>query len=189
VDNSNGNGTVWTLLALLASAVAVAGSLYLSLGMGLVACPLCYYQRTFAMCACGVLAVGLLGGAQRGSFLCLLALPLAAGGLGVAGWHVYLEAIGKLECPKGILEIGTAPQQSLAAFLVLTIPLLLGAIAGYRNPSGGPAPARTCLAIVVALVLGGLSAAGCVLGAQKSFKLPDEAFEGSATICRPPRGK
>jgi len=188
VDNSNGNGTAWTWLALLVSAVAVAGSLWLSLGMNLVACPFCYYQRTFAMCAFGVLAVGLLGGAPRGSVLCLLALPLAAGGLGVAGWHVYLEATGKLECPKGILEIGTAPQQSLVAFAILTIPLLLGAMAGYRNPAGGVAPARTCFAIIVALVLGGASAVGCVLS-TKAFKLPREAFDGAPTICRPPPPK
>src|SRR5436309_14988321 len=102
MNGSNENSTLETWLALLVSAVAVAGSLWLSLGMGLIACPLCFYQRTFAMSAFGVLAVGLLGSERRG-LLCLLALPLAVGGLAVAGWHVSLEVRGKLECPGGNL--------------------------------------------------------------------------------------
>src|SRR5262245_38552223 len=62
VNGSNENATLWNWLALLVSAVAVAGSLWLSLGVELVGCPLCFYQRTFAMCAFGVLLVGLLSG-------------------------------------------------------------------------------------------------------------------------------
>src|SRR5712692_3215320 len=140
MNGPNGNGAFWTWLALLAATVAVAGSLWLSLGMGLIACPLCFYQRTFAMSAFGVLAVGLLGSERRG-LLCLLALPLAIGGLAVAGWHVSLEVRGKLECPSGILALGTAPQQSLAAFVFLTVPLLLGA----RTASAGRESGRTSL--------------------------------------------
>ena len=37
---------------------SVAGSLYLSLGLGLIACPLCFYQRTFAFAVLGVLILG-----------------------------------------------------------------------------------------------------------------------------------
>src|SRR5262245_2466312 len=105
--------SIWTWAALVVSAAALAGSLFLSLGMSLKACPLCFYQRTFAMSLVGVLGIGLLTGAGRGARLALLALPLAAAGLGVALFHVSLEVAGTLECPLGILGIGTAPQQSL----------------------------------------------------------------------------
>ena len=107
MDRSNETGTLWTWLALLASAAAVAGTLWLSVGMGLVACPLCFYQRTFAMAALGVLVMGLLVGGRRGP-LSLLALPTAVGGLAVAGFHVALEARGTLECPRGVLGLGSA---------------------------------------------------------------------------------
>src|SRR5262245_8623293 len=52
--------SLWTCLALLASLVGVAGTIYLSLGLGLRACPLCFYQRVFIMGVAAVLAVGLL---------------------------------------------------------------------------------------------------------------------------------
>ena len=54
----------WTWAALLASGVAVAGSVWLSVGMELLACPLCFYQRSFAMGVFGVLAMALLSRAE-----------------------------------------------------------------------------------------------------------------------------
>src|SRR3979411_506515 len=89
-------------IALLVSVLAVIGSLALSLGLGLRACPLCFYQRTFAMRVAAVLAMGLLMRLRRTGGLSLLALPLALGGLGVALFHVSLEWNGTLECPKGL---------------------------------------------------------------------------------------
>src|SRR5436309_3284658 len=118
-------GSSLTWFALLVALVALAGSLWLSLGMHLKACPLCFYQRTFVMGVVGVLVMGLLTGARHSGYVSLLALPLAAGGVAVAGFHEYLEATGKLECPKGIADLGTAPQQSLAAFALLFLVLLV----------------------------------------------------------------
>jgi disulfide bond formation protein DsbB len=69
---------------LAAALVALAGSLYLSLGMGLKACPLCFYQRAFAMSLVAVLGMGVLTGAGQSGRLGLLSVPLAAAGLGVA---------------------------------------------------------------------------------------------------------
>src|SRR5437868_5534791 len=103
----------WSWAALLVALVALAGSLYLSLGMGLKACPLCFYQRTFVMGLVGVLGMGLLTKTGPSGRLGLLALPLAAAGLGVALFHVYLELAGRLECPQGLFGWGTAPKQSL----------------------------------------------------------------------------
>src|SRR6266704_5012252 len=104
--------SLWLLASLLVASAAVAGSLYLSLGMGLKACPLCFYQRAFAMSLLAVLAVGLFVRSESPGWLGLISLPLAVAGLGVALFHVYLEQTGKLECPEGLLALGTAPKQS-----------------------------------------------------------------------------
>jgi disulfide bond formation protein DsbB len=150
-------GNVWPWTALLVALAAVAGSLYLSIGLRLQACPLCFYQRTFAMAVVGVLLIGLLSRAE-GSLVSLLALPSAVGGAGVAAFHVYLEQTGKLECPHGLFDLGTAPTQSLATFVLLLLPLaadafrsrpvcglgavLLGALLAYGALSGNPPPTR-----------------------------------------------
>src|SRR5258708_36470513 len=90
-------------LPLLVALLALAGSLWLSIGMKLKACPLCFYQRTFVMGVVAVLGVGLLTGRRHRAVLNLLALPLVVGALGVALFHVYLELTDKLECPAGVL--------------------------------------------------------------------------------------
>jgi len=50
--------------------------------MGLLACPLCFYQRTFAFGLVGLLGVGLVLPNRNPKLLCILALPSAVGGLG-----------------------------------------------------------------------------------------------------------
>jgi disulfide bond formation protein DsbB len=160
----------WNLLALAVALTAVGGSLWLSLGMGLRACPLCFYQRAFMMGAAAALLMALLTETRSSASVSLLALPMAAAGLGVAGYHVYLELAGKLECPAGLCGVGTAPQQSLAAFGLL---FLLLVFAGHRRP-----------AMVIALVLGAFMAVGCVVSIH-AVQLPADAFEGPPTICRP----
>src|SRR5262245_53826111 len=90
-----------TVAACVAAVATALGSLYLSgiggVGLGLHACPLCFYQRTFALAVVGVLVMGLLLGAGRAANLAALSLPLAVGGLAVAAWHVSLELRGKME--------------------------------------------------------------------------------------------
>src|SRR5262245_55139983 len=159
---------VFIWLALLASLAAVGGSLYLSLGMNLRACPLCFYQRTFALSLVAALIVG-LGIRTRG--LAFLTLPLATGGLGVACFHVYLELSVQLECPAGVLGIGSAPQQSLAIFAVVFFLLLAE---GLRNAGRHP------IALFGGLVLGGLLAyASCIAN-------PRPTPSATPDICRPP---
>src|SRR5262245_42107016 len=119
--------SVWLWLALIASIAALAGSLYLSLGMNLKACPLCFYQRTFAMSLVAVLLIGLSIGVRGLTFL---TLPLATAGFGVACFHVFLEVTGKLECPLGMGQFGSAPQQSLAVYAVIFVLLFAD---GLRN--------------------------------------------------------
>ena len=146
--------SLWLWGAALASLVALAGSLYLSIGMGLKACPLCLYQRTFVMGVVGVLTVGLFIKDLRPGALSLLALPPAIAAVAVAGFHCYLEYTGFLECPRGVLGIASAPQQSLVVLVVLVLLLLADQLAqGALAGSAGT------------IVLGGLFAFGCIRSA------------------------
>lgn len=153
----------------------LAGSLYLSLGMNLKACPLCFYQRSFVMSLVALLAVGLLTSAGRGVRLSLFGLPIVTAGLGVALFHVSLEMGEKLECPKGALGYGTAPQQSLACFVVLFALLLVDAL---RQPDRR--------SMVVGLVLGGLLAVGSCTSNPPIPPTPSQPYPGPPEICRPP---
>jgi disulfide bond formation protein DsbB len=182
-DTSPGRLTLWTPLAFLVSAALVAGSLWLSLGMGLLACPLCYYERTFAMAALGILLVGLVGGVRPSSRISLLALPAAAGGLGLAGWHVYMEVSGKMECPTGIAGIGTAPQQSLAGFVLLTLLLAIDNCCGCGTE--GESKGLRFPACVLGGILGAAFAYGCIKSAYMP-PLPSELTTGDIKICRKP---
>jgi disulfide bond formation protein DsbB len=167
----------WAWLALAAAVVATGGSLYLSLGMGLRACPLCFYQRTFVVSVLGVLLVGLSAGMRQTVPLGLLALPPAAAGLAVALFHVNLERTGRLECPLGVFGLGTAPQQSLAAMLLLTAPLVLDVFAFPGLP--GPKAALVGLCFLV----GALFAYGCIASAGPPCPpKPGDPF----LVCRPP---
>jgi disulfide bond formation protein DsbB len=183
-------GTKWTWLALLTAAVTVAGSLYLSIGMGLEACALCFYQRTFAMAVLAVLVVGLFSSDCRGPSVSLLALPLAVGGLGVAIFHVSLEAKGILECPRGILDRGTAPQQSLAAFIPLTLLLLIDVGAACFRPGGAGATGESSLSslsVLGACILGGLLALGCVKSSPPAKDPPAKGYpDEPIKVCRKP---
>jgi disulfide bond formation protein DsbB len=172
-----GTGLTWA--ALIAALGGTAGSLYLSLGMKLEACALCYYQRSFIMGVAAVLLLGLLTRASRVAPLSLLALPLGAAGAGVAGFHVYLEKIGKLECPAGAFGVGTAPQQSLAVYVMLVVLLVVDAL----NRGGGPAV--RFVALLLALGIGGAIAYGCIVSTTPLRK-PDRAYNLPPKTCRIP---
>ncbi len=164
----------WALLATLLAVAATAGSLWLSIGMKLKACPLCFYQRTFVMAVAGVLIVGLLARVARGT-LCLLSVPAAAAGFGVAAFHVWLEISGRLECPAGVMGLGTAPQQSAGLLGLLFVALVAGA---WR--------ALSLSALAGAVFLGALMAWGSVAGAPPLPPSPARAYETPLDMCRPP---
>ncbi len=176
--------TFWTWLALLVTLVAVAGSLYLSIGMDLIACPLCFYQRTFVMGVAAVLLVGLFAGPGRSGLLSLVTLPLTAAALGVAGFHVYKEYNKDLECPGGAIcdlykqlkkvdkcpevlqEYDTAPKESAAILLIL---FLVQTIDVLRSGSRGGFGLVGWLA---ALIVGGGLAYGAIASAGPG-KIPE----------------
>jgi hypothetical protein len=126
------------------------------------------------MAAAAVLTVGLVLRLRPARALSLLALPLAAGGLGVGLFHEWLELTGKLECPAGFLGLGTAPQQALVA-LVLLATLLIAASVRH-------AP----LAVVGCVVLGAALAAGAIVSAPPS-PLPTGPYKQvEPDVCRLP---
>jgi disulfide bond formation protein DsbB len=169
---------VWP--SLLVALAALAGSLWLSIGMKLKACPLCFYQRTFVMGVVAVLGIGVLTGQRHRAVLNLLALPLAVAGLGVAAFHVYLELTGKLECPAGVLGIGTSPQQS---FVVLAVLLALIVVGVVRSGMVGEAHLP---AVGAAVVLGLLLAWSAVASSPPMPPTPTQAYTTPLDICRPP---
>lgn len=171
--------TPLTLLALVVAGLVSLGSVLLSWWLQLTPCPLCYYQRAFAFAALGVLLVGVVTGMGRTVALAALALPVATGGLGVAAYHVWLEASGALECPRGLFGVGTAPAQSLAGFAVLTL-VLLSETSQDLRPGGGWASS------VGTMVLGLALAGGCVLTAQPLPAGPAAAYQDAPKTCRRP---
>lgn len=181
-DQEKGRATAAPLVwaALLVAVLALAGSLWLSIGMKLKACPLCFYQRTFVMGVVAVLGIGLLTGRRHQAVLTLLALPQVVGALGIAGFHVYLELAGKLECPTGIMGVGTAPQQSLAALIVLLVLVTAGVFQG--RTVGEPHAA----AAGAAVVLGLLFAWAAVASSPPMPPAPTQAYSTPLDICRPP---
>ncbi len=116
---------LWVRCALFVSVCGAVGSLYLSLEMGLKACPLCFYQRAFIMATSAILGLGLFMRGLPSGALTPLALASVSAGACIAGFHTYLDVTEILECPAGITGRITAPGESLAMYVVV-LALLLG---------------------------------------------------------------
>lgn len=110
------------------AAVATAGSLYFSLGLGLVPCDLCWYQRVLMYPLVVVLGVA---AAERRAKAFRTVLPLSVLGVAVSAYHVYLQvAPGGGTCSLGggcasvqyamFGGLLTIPRLSLVAFLLIT---------------------------------------------------------------------
>jgi len=170
-----------TFLALLLSAVAAAGSLYMSLQLGQKLCPLCYYERAFSFALVGMLLPGLLVFRKEAIRLCILALPLGVAGFGVAGFHVYLEMSGALECPTGIENIGTVAQQSLGIYSLILLTLLYGTYAEVKLTGDHG------LAAILGLFLGAGAAYGSI-SANPDLPEPTGAYPADQKFdtCRKP---
>jgi disulfide bond formation protein DsbB len=116
-------------LAFAQALLAVAGSLYLSVGLGWTPCRLCWLQRIAAYPLVVVLGVGLLRGRRDAR---AYAAPLALLGVPVATYHYLLQRtdlVGATTCSltgpscatADVLLYGyvTVPAMSLTAFLVV----------------------------------------------------------------------
>lgn len=118
-------------IALLASLIALCGSLYFSEVRGYVPCVLCWYQRILMYPLAGVIAIGLL---RRDRHLPYYVLPFSLLGLGVSTYHYLLEKTdlfaGSSFCAQGVLcttqwinwfGFVTIPFLALTAFLLITV--------------------------------------------------------------------
>ena len=126
-------------LATLVAVIATAGSLYLSLGLGLVPCELCWYQRILMYPLVVVLGVA---AAERRAAVWRTVLPLSVLGTGVATYHSYLQATTVScgfagDCAAVLWRapvLGlTVPNLSLAAFVLVT-GLVTGTALAARRP-------------------------------------------------------
>ena len=127
----------------------------------------------------GVLLVGMVSrNNAKSGFLVVVCLPLAVAGLGVAAFHVYLELTNVLECPAGLFNVGSAPQQSLAAFLIITA--LLG-IAMFKNSEGSGWPITVLLAIFFGILFAGTA----IKSAPPLPEPPSEPYTTPLEGCRP----
>jgi disulfide bond formation protein DsbB len=171
----------FTWAAFFTALLALTGSLLLSWQLNLKACPLCLYQRTFVMGVVGLMCVGLCVGGLRPGLLSLLALPLACGGLAVAGFHMYLVQTGVLECPQGLFDLGLAPLQSLIILALLTGLLLTDII---RSGSAGH---FSWLAILTPAILGVLLGFAAIRSAPPLPPVPSAGYPKPVNEdgCRP----
>ncbi|KAA9396779.1 disulfide bond formation protein B [Haloarcula sp. CBA1130] len=111
--------------ATVVAAVATAGSLYLSLGLGLTPCRICWYQRILMyplVVVLGVAAVEDRPGVVR------TALPLSVPGAAIAAYHSWLQ-VSQTTCGLGAISCAqvqyrvlglTVPNLSLVAFLLVS---------------------------------------------------------------------
>ena len=177
---------LFPLLALVLAIAAAAGSLYFTLEMGHKTCTLCFYQRAFAFALVGVLTTGMLAFRDRAARVCLLALPVAIGGLGVAAFTSYLGMTDwprqnenwYLACPMGIEGYGTTSQQSLVAFGAAALVLLIGAVGEVKVSGHGG------LSLIAGLALGVGAAYGSII-ANPPVEQPKPAQVGVLLECRP----
>jgi disulfide bond formation protein DsbB len=111
----------------LVALVATSGSLYLSLGLGLIPCELCWYQRILMYPLVVVFGVALL---EERPTVYRTVLPLSLLGGSIAAYHSWLQVTASgLQCGVGgscaavLLRVFglTIPNLSLVAFLLVTV--------------------------------------------------------------------
>jgi disulfide bond formation protein DsbB len=148
--------------------------------MGLKAGPLCVYQRSFLMGAVAILGFGIYMNILPARLLSLLVLPLALAGFLVAGYHALLEALGHLECPAGLLGLGTAPQQSAVAFTLLFA--LVGGAAAVGEPTQTTRQGMPLLLGFIGVFFGVMS----IFSAPALPPAPSEPYPTPLDACRVP---
>lgn len=179
------NSGIPNVLALLLATVATGGSLYLSMGLGLKACPLCFYQRSFAMGAVLVLILQLWLDGVRSPRAAIITLPLVVSGLGIAAFHVYLVQADKLECPPALFGWGDGPLQSLLMFVSLTLVCFAGVWSARRTESG-----NGFATVVAVVILSCIAAWACIASAPPHSRQPQSnptTTSNSRLICAVPR--
>lgn len=127
VDSRTFSPRFWLAGGTLVAAVATVGSLWFSLGLGLVPCELCWYQRILMYPLTVVLGVATY---ERRSAVWLTALPLSVLGGVLAAYHTVLQvttntcsfggACAVVQWQTPVVGL-TIPNLSLVAFLLVTL--------------------------------------------------------------------
>ena len=121
---------------------------------------------------------------SRPGLACLLSVPTAWAGMGVAVFHEYLALTGVLECPKALFGLGTAPEQSLVVFVALVFAVSAGAWAGR-----GESQRQGVATLVGAILFGAALAGACVKSAPPLPSIPAapyDAIKQPLDTCRRP---
>jgi disulfide bond formation protein DsbB len=130
-------------LSTLVAAVATVGSLYFSLGLGLVPCELCWYQRILMYPLVVVLGIAAL---EERADVYRTVLPLSVLGILVSSYHVYIQLFPvSTGCTLGggcssvqypmLSGLLTIPRLALIAFVLVTV--LVGVVARRRDDASG----------------------------------------------------
>jgi len=85
----SGSAWVWLSAAWAVALVATSAALFIGEVMGMTPCLLCWYQRIFMFPLALILGMAAFRNDRRGA---IYALPLALGGMAVAGYHTALVA-------------------------------------------------------------------------------------------------
>lgn len=130
---------VWLASGTIIATVATAGSLWFSLGLGLIPCDLCWYQRILMYPLVVVLGIATIEGRPTVS---RTVLPLSVLGLLIAGYHSVLQitttscsfrgpcAVVQWQLP--LLEL-TIPNLSLTAFTLITSVVVVATLGSYSQ--------------------------------------------------------
>ena len=111
----------WIMAAWTVALLATFGAPFISEVMGMMPCLLCWYQRIFMFPLALILGMAAFAEDRRGA---VYALPLALGGVAMAGYHSALVARW---VPKWWVPCGTGPscsEQSLEILGGIQIPWL-----------------------------------------------------------------
>jgi len=85
----SGIGWAWLSAAWVVALVSTFAALFIGEVMGMAPCQLCWYQRILMFPLVVILGMAAFGNDRRGA---IYALPLALGGVAVAGYHTALIA-------------------------------------------------------------------------------------------------
>lgn len=126
---TNSNKQLLTVIGLLLAFVATVSSLYLSLGLGLIPCKLCWYQRILMYPLVIILTYSVI----TQTYLHRLVLVFSSLGLLIAGYHSFIQlhtatpTVCTSFCTAIVYKIGpfTIPNLSFIAFSLLTITMSL----------------------------------------------------------------
>jgi len=133
-DTETGFVRTWFPRALLVAAmliatVATAGSLYLSLGLGLIPCELCWYQRILMYPLVIVIGTALVEGRET---VYRTVIPLAMVGTAIAAYHSYIQIYPSASsCTVGCSAVQytvfglTIPNLSLLAFVSVLLVMVV----------------------------------------------------------------